>query len=185
MMSRGNRLTQLHTLLEAYSPVSNKEQEYLLRMKQLLDSPADPFSRSHFRPGHFTSSSFILSPNQKSLLLILHSKLHRWLQPGGHIEPTDSTCIESAKREMKEEVGIIVDTSNEVENPLFDIDIHTIPARNLVPEHLHFDLRFVFTAPDLQFSVGSDALQAKWVLLHEITATRSDHSVVRAVKKLL
>ena len=55
-------------------------------MLALCDNAGDPFSREHYVPGHFTASAFVLSPTRDMLLLVFHGKLHRWLQPGGHID---------------------------------------------------------------------------------------------------
>jgi hypothetical protein len=35
-------------------------------MQSLAAQPGDVFSRSHFIPGHFTASAFILSPDRRS-----------------------------------------------------------------------------------------------------------------------
>lgn len=173
----------LKELLQSYNPTTATEREFWERMLRLCESEGDPFSRHHFEPGHFTASSFILSPDQKSLLLIYHSKLHRWLQPGGHVDPEDTDIIASAQREVLEEVGL--STLELVSKGIFDVDIHEIPARKQEPDHDHYDVRFVFQAPDLSFSAGSDALEARWVPLTEISEVESDRSVMRAVEKLL
>ena len=178
-----SRRKHLKEMLRSYSPPTATEQEFWERMLQLLESAGDPFSRGHYEPGHFTASSFILSPDQKSLLLIYHSKLHRWLQPGGHVDPEDVNIVASAQREVREEVGL--SDLELVSNGIFDVDIHEIPARKKEPAHDHYDVRFVFQAPDLSFAAGSDALEARWGPLTEITEVESDRAVMRAVEKLL
>lgn len=138
-------------------------------------------SRSHFVPGHFTASSFVLAPDD-ALLLIYHSKLERWLQPGGHVDPTDIDLEAAARRELREEAGL-VDVELLTPAP-FDLDVHTIPARKSEPEHAHFDVRFLFRAPSRDIQAGSDALDARWVPLHAVREVESDASVMRAVRKL-
>ena len=154
-------------------------------MLDLTEAPGDPFSRNHFVPGHFTASAFVLSPSEESLLLILHGKLGLWLQPGGHIDPEDSDVFAAARREVREEVGIDQIEWAEGGPSLFDLDIHTIPARpGKEPAHEHFDLRVFLRAPHLGFTVGSDAKDARWVALDKISLEISDESVMRAVRKL-
>jgi 8-oxo-dGTP pyrophosphatase MutT (NUDIX family) len=135
--------------------------------------------RSHWVPGHFTASAFVLSPDSCELLLIYHGKLSRWLQPGGHFDAADASPEAAARREVREETGL---DDLELARPgLFDVDIHPIPARREDPEHEHFDLRFLFRARSRALVAGDDAHAAKWVRLSEI---ESDASVMRAVAKI-
>jgi 8-oxo-dGTP pyrophosphatase MutT (NUDIX family) len=172
----------LHTLLSNYLTADPIEMIHQARMMTLLDTAADPFSRNHFDPGHFTASAFILSPDGESLLLIHHTKLHRWLQPGGHVEAADETLLAAAAREAAEEVGMTaLPLAHE---GIFDLDIHLIPARKSEPEHEHFDVRFLFRATADDFVAGSDASACKWVPLKQITAELTDESVMRAIRKI-
>lgn len=177
------RRIQLTHLLENHVPLTPEEGEYRRRMLTLVRSEGDAFSRHHYEPGHFTCSSFVLSPDQQSLLLIAHSKLKRWLQPGGHTEPTDETVFSAARREVAEETGI-----HELElidgECLFDLDIHAIPSFGNTPSHEHFDLRFLFQAGSYAFEAGSDASDARWVRFDAVSLHESDQSVMRAVGKL-
>jgi 8-oxo-dGTP pyrophosphatase MutT (NUDIX family) len=151
-------------------------------MLALCDSVADPLSRTTVAPGHFTASAFILSPDERALLLILHAKLGRWLQPGGHIDEGDADLVSAARREVREEVGI--DTLELLQGTPIDIDVHDIPARAHEGPHQHFDLRYLFRAPSLHFEAASDAKAARWVPLTEIDESFADGSVARVVDKL-
>jgi 8-oxo-dGTP pyrophosphatase MutT (NUDIX family) len=153
-------------------------------MLALLDVPGDPFVRTHFEPGHFTASGFVVAPEGDALLLILHPKLGRWLQPGGHVELSDSDLLAAARREVEEEVGLM-------QLPLacegvFDLDVHRIPPLGREPAHEHFDVRFLFRAPDRVLRVGAEteAKAARWLALAELEAGASDASVLRAARKL-
>lgn len=176
-------LTHLHSLLEQYKPIDRREKVHRQRMLALATEVPHPTSRSSFSPGHFTASAFILSPSRDELLLIYHSKLERWLQPGGHIDAMDGSIIEAASREIQEEVNI----SDLLPSPptIFDLDIHHIPARAHDPTHEHFDVRFLFQAPSRHCIAGSDAKEAQWYSLEKIHEIESDQSVMRAVDKLL
>src|SRR4051812_12468557 len=110
-------------MLAAYVACDATESIHLERMRHLAAQPGDVFSRSHFVPGHFTASAFILSPDRKALLLIHHLKLDRWLQPGGHVEADDVDVLAAARREVEKEVGLPADLP--LFRPgLFDLDIH-------------------------------------------------------------
>ena len=160
------------------SPKDDNEARYIQRMLDLLRTPA-PTDRNQFDPGHFTASGFVLSPDDKHMLLIFHSKLKLWLQPGGHIDPSDTTLLSAAQREVQEEVGLVAELHPKFQG-ILDVDIHTIPARKQEPAHEHFDVRYALRAPSLDFEAGSDALSARWVPLNEVETVHSDSSVTRA-----
>lgn len=61
---------------------------------------------------HFCASVFIINPEDKKLLLVLHKKYNKWVQPGGHIE-TNETPEEAALREAEEETGMKVELIGE------------------------------------------------------------------------
>jgi 8-oxo-dGTP pyrophosphatase MutT (NUDIX family) len=177
-----HRRQHLADLLVYHRPKGDRESLDRDRMLDLLETVEDPFSRKHFLPGHFTASAFILSPDRQSLLLIHHSKLRRWLQPGGHVEPEDADIIAAARREIVEEVGMAAPPLA-VEG-IFDVDIHPIPARKDEPLHEHFDVRFLFHAADVNATAGSDASACRWVPLDEVTVELTDESVMRALTKI-
>lgn len=123
------------------------------------DEPAETDTRARFlrkirnepdcllrdnRHGHLTGSAWVLHADRRHVLMLHHRKLDRWLQPGGHADG-DPDLEAVARREVLEETGI--DALLPLRPGIFDLDIHPIPARGDVPAHLHFDVRFAFTAP--------------------------------------
>jgi len=114
--------------------------------------------------GHLTASAAVIRPATSELLLVHHSKLDRWLQPGGHADG-DANLDQVAWREASEETGL---EGLSLITPAIDIDIHTIPARGNEPEHLHFDLRFVVLADqDHTPKPNHEVLDAAWVRLSD------------------
>ena len=176
------RTRALRRLLEDHSPSDDTERGYAARTLSLLDHGDRALSRDFFTPGHVTASAFVLSPKRDALLLILHEKLGLWLQPGGHVEPSDASVEEAARREAAEEVGL---TTLELAHPgIFDVDVHDIPARPGQPEHRHFDVRFLFVSPTHAVRPASDAIDARWAPLDAVDLIHSDDSVMRAVRRL-
>lgn len=170
--------------LRGYQPVDATEAGFVSRMIQLSRAEA-ACEREHFDPGHFTASAFVLSPDQRDVVLIHHKKLGIWVQPGGHVEATDVDLMSAAQREVLEEVGL-----GELEllrgdaSPLFDVDIHLIPARKTDPAHEHFDVRFAFTAKTRDLVHSEEVADLRWVPLAEIETLATDDSVLRAARKL-
>lgn len=180
------RRAGLRTLLDQLEPYDALEREHRDRVHALLDVEGDPFDREHYRPGHVTASAFIVDPAHARVLLILHGKLGRWLQPGGHVDASDLDVAAAARREVLEETGLAVSPVDR--GALLDVDVHVIPARGEMPAHEHFDVRFSFEAPPGDARAGSDAKQVKWVPIGTLLAGApdlpTDESVLRAVRKL-
>ena len=172
----------LRQQLQGLTDLDPTEQGHRDAVLALLDLPGDVAHRSHFDPGHLTASAFVLSPDGQELLLILHGKLHKWLQPGGHVDPQDADLVQAAQREVAEETGV---SNTAVLNPLFDVDVHVIPARKGDPEHRHFDVRVLLQAATKDMQAGSDAADARWVRLTEVAELNTDESVRRAVGKIM
>ncbi len=175
------RLAGLQSLLASYEPVDEREAGYLEAMLALLDSSGDALSRFHFDPGHFTASGFVVSPDRSSVLLVHHTKLGTWLQPGGHVEPADGDLEMGARREVVEETGL-----EELEAlGLLDLDVHRFPERVDGPAHNHFDVRFGFVAGSLHASAGEGTTKVGWFALGEVAAWEERPSLSRPAGKLL
>lgn len=174
--------TRLCEELLAIRTADTMEQGYVRRCVDLATTSDAPFARTTFTPGHFTASSFVLSPDRSNLLLIFHGKLHRWLQPGGHVDPEDASPLAAARREVLEETGL--GRLRPAMHGIFDVDIHTIPALRDEPSHDHFDLRYLFVAEEANAVAGSDASDVRWCPLERVSPLESDESVMRAVRKI-
>lgn len=53
----------------------------------------------------FTTSAFVIHPREKKLLLLFHTKLQKWLQPGGHVELNENP-LQALHHELEEETGL-------------------------------------------------------------------------------
>jgi 8-oxo-dGTP pyrophosphatase MutT (NUDIX family) len=93
-------------------------------------------------PDHLTASALVVSAQGDRVLLTLHGRLGRWLQTGGHCEPTDPDLASAALREATEESGISTLTLDPV--PVL-LDRHEVPCGPLRPAH-HLDVQYVAVA---------------------------------------
>ena len=121
----------------------------------LLREEPRPFHRET-RTGHFTGSAWLVTADGQRTLLMLHRKLMRWLQPGGHADG-DPDLAAVALREAEEETGL---RDLAVLPEIFDLDRHRIPARRDEPEHWHYDVRYVVVARGSEDVVANACLQA-------------------------
>lgn len=181
-----DRREPLRQLLRRHPPADSNESEHVRRMLELLDGGPDPFDRSLFEPGHFTASVFVINPDRSKVLLILHSKFGFWLQPGGHIDPTDADVLSAGLRELAEETGLTRVHLCPTWAGLLDVDVHDIPAnpRKGEPPHQHFDVRFLLETDSEEIEAASDADDAAWVPVQRVPILATDESVRRAMRKL-
>lgn len=150
---------------ETYTTAYADEQPFITRFSALLLSERC-FHRDHL-PGHITGSAWILNKKRTHVLLVHHVKLNKWLQPGGHADGEENV-LSVAMREVNEETGLI--HFKELVPGIFDIDIHTIPARADFPEHFHYDVRYalVTTEDEDDILVSEESHDVKWIALEEV-----------------
>ena len=110
-----------------------KKEQQMLKEYMLSKLSLESFSAQRYRPGHFTASAFVLSPDSSQLLLIYHPKFQRWIQPGGHLEAGDVSIEAAAQRELAEETGI-VDVSLQ---KTVHLAVHQVPGKREKPSHEH------------------------------------------------
>ncbi len=127
-------------------------------------------------PGHLTGSALVVNHAGTQVLLLFHTKLQRWLQPGGHADG-DHELASVALREATEETGI---EGLAVLLPAVDLDIHRIPARGDMESHLHLDLRFVVLAPQGATPHKNHESEAlRWVTPQELAELTDEPGLVR------
>jgi 8-oxo-dGTP pyrophosphatase MutT (NUDIX family) len=105
--------------------------DHLERLSRPFDEEADPV--------HVTGSAVVVG--RRGTVLHLHKRLHRWMQPGGHLDP-DEPPWDAAHRESEEETGLTLE--HPADGPrLIHVDIH-----DAAKGHTHLDLRYLLLAPD-------------------------------------
>ena len=129
-------------------------------------------------PGHLTGSALVFNHDATETLLLFHTKLQRWLQPGGHADG-EANLARVALKEATEESGI---DGLEIVDPAVDIDIHNVAPEGAEPI-LHYDVRFVVFAPDGAQPVGNHESQdIKWVSLDDLDDYDLDEGHHRMIK---
>ena len=144
------------------------------RYRRLIDSHPDACQRT-CRPGHLTGSALVVDSAGANTLLMLHAKLGRWLQPGGHADG-DANLAAVALREATEETGI--DALRIWPQPLH-LDIHKVdpPGEDT---HLHYDVRFLVQAPaDAEPKPNHESTDMRWVPLDALADLIGDPGLLR------
>ncbi|AFM04636.1 NTP pyrophosphohydrolase [Bernardetia litoralis DSM 6794] len=171
-------------LLENYQTSFSEEIEF---QKQIIDFliQNDDFALRSNLIGQLTGSAWIVNRERTKVLLIHHKKLEKWLQIGGHIENTDQTIEETILREVKEESGI--KNLNLLSSSIYDIDIHTIPQKKEIAEHLHFDIRLIIEADENETLIpqNEEILNIKWYSINEVqNLAKSTLSINQSMKRM-
>ncbi len=149
MMTQENFDTALSDVVARYLSDVALRTEHLSLLRWQMEQGHALDQRTTF-PGHVTTSAIVLSPDHRRTLLIDHVTIGRWLQPGGHYEPSD-TFHQSAMREAVEETGVQnlrLHPWHQSGDLPFVIDSHDVPgkpSRN-EPPHIHHDLQYLFIA---------------------------------------
>jgi 8-oxo-dGTP pyrophosphatase MutT (NUDIX family) len=169
--------------IEKYETIFEDEAEFQIQIKDFLMKNPEFYQRTTLS-GHATGSAWIVSPDFKRALLIHHKKLNKWIQPGGHADDTDKTLLVTAAREASEECGIRVKS---LSKGIFDLDVHTIPAKDDVPAHLHYDFRYIFVAdPNAPKNINAAEVNAaQWVDLEHIMQKNIEQSIRRMILKTI
>lgn len=140
---------EIAEVVDRYLARFPEERERLAPLLASIDTGSAITDRAN-DSGHLTCSAIVIDPQQR-VLHIRHNTLDTWLRPGGHLEPQDTSLAQAALRELHEETGIPATVVRPVDltTPL-DIDVDVMPANpaKSAPEHLHFDLHYVFTVVD-------------------------------------
>ncbi|TNC20815.1 NUDIX hydrolase [Amycolatopsis alkalitolerans] len=128
--------------LDKWRPATPAQESLRQAFLGFLAAREDACQRS-CEAGHITASAVLLDADSEHVLLTLHPRVGRWLQLGGHCEPTDTTLAGAALREAQEESGI---ADLRLEPEPVHLDVHPITCSLGLPTR-HFDVRFAVRAP--------------------------------------
>lgn len=149
------------------------------QMLDFVDAHPDALHRSCL-VGHLTGSALIVDPSTRHVLLLFHTKVQRWLQPGGHADG-DGNLAHVALREAGEETGI---AGLSVVTPAIDLDVHVFrSAAGTEPEHLHLDVRHLVLAPAGSVAVANHESEGiTWVAPADLSHYDVDPGTVRMAR---
>jgi len=166
------RAADLDLLLAGHVPEDARELAALDEFRvalQLLDRPFD----RHASPIHVTASAVVVG--RRGVLLHLHRRLHRWLQPGGHLDAGERP-EDGARRECREETGLAV--HHPPGGPvLVHVDVH-----GAADDHVHLDLRYLVLGPDADPDPPPDESQDVAWFSWDDAGSLADEALVGALR---
>lgn len=125
---------------------------------------------------HLTGSALVVDATGTRTILMLHRKLRRWFQPGGHADG-DTNLAAVALKEATEETGL---AGLRVVVPAIDIDIHAVDHRDELGTHLHLDLRYLVLAPaETDLDGNHESIDIKWVARAELAEHVDEPGILR------
>ncbi|HTT87545.1 MAG TPA: NUDIX domain-containing protein [Acidimicrobiales bacterium] len=163
---------EVRSALRGHAPADARERAAVTRTLDELDRLPRPF-HEEAGPVHVTGSAVIVG--RRGTILHLHKRLHRWMQPGGHLDP-DEAPWEAALRESQEETGLALRHPRGGPR-LIHVDVH--PAAT---GHTHLDLRYLLLAPDRDPAPPpGESPEARWYGWEEALAL-ADPALVGALE---
>jgi len=183
----------LINLLNSYLILFPEESERQKLLIEYLESHEDDelIDWNNF-DGHIVAGGFIYAKEENKFLVLYHNDLKMFLYPGGHVDNDDVNTLFAAKREILEETGINnleqLKVSDDELMPI-DIDTHKIGynERLNLPEHYHFDFRYLFVVEKIQY-IKTDVEEMagyKWISLDELTNDPNYGKVATKIKRLI
>ena len=183
MMSAVDQRALIRASVVAREPVDARERTSLAAFVDHFDRLSDPCNE-HADDVHVTASAIVVG--RRGVVLHLHKRLQRWLQPGGHIEAGELPW-EAALREAREETGLPVELGDvestdvepggrepgDVGPRLAHVDVHAGPRG-----HTHLDLRYIVFGADADPQPPpGESQQVRWFSWDDAIAM-ADHALV-------
>ena len=142
--------------------------------------------------GHIVASAFVYAQKERKFLVLYHKDLKMFLYPGGHINIEDQNPLKAAKREVKEETGLTdIKVLSIFKNELIpiDIDTHIINYNKKLnlPEHYHFDFRYIFTIDNItEIKLEQEEVsEYRWITLEELKENMNYGKIIEKIIQIL
>jgi len=133
---------------------ASSKERFLVELGRLPD-PCDETAD----PVHVTASAVVVG--RRGTVMLLHRRLGRWMQPGGHLNPGEAPW-NAALREAGEETGLPV--GHPPGGPLLlGLDVHDAALG-----HTHLDLRYLLVGTDTDPAPGpGESPAVRWCSFDE------------------
>lgn len=181
------------TILDKYLNEYPQEQDRQSILKKYLENHNEKeINDWNNFDGHAVAGGFIYAIKEKKFLVLHHKDLDMYVYPGGHIDETDKSPLETAFREIEEETGLDnlkqIKLTNDELVPI-DIDTHVIAynKRLDLPEHYHFDFRYLFAInkiEDIQIDTEESSCY-KWIDILDLYNAPCYGKIANKIERIL
>ncbi len=157
--------------LDRYRPADEAERADSERVRRLVASVSDPWSRSE--PLHLTASALVVDPASNRPLLRWHERLQRFQQVGGHGDPGEEDPLSVALREAAEETGLrdlrpCVRSSGLQEGDVVHVAVVQVPAGAGEDAHEHADVRYLLETAEPHLATPENPrAELRWLTWEE------------------
>lgn len=169
--------------LKSYQPFDETEKEKLEKVIGFLETGENLYSRTNLE-GHVTAGGFICD-EFGNILIHRHKNSVHWLQFGGHSDG-NANSFEVAVREINEESGIF--ELKLISDKILDVDVHVVAnnEKKKEPQHLHYDINFLFVTNNKDFVISDESEEIKWIPISEMLSWLggTSESKIRISKKV-
>ena len=116
-----------------------------------------------------------MNAERDRVLLLHHTKLRIWVQPGGHADG-NANLLAVALSEATEETGI---AGLRIWPAAIDLDVHQVdPPKE--DAHLHYDVRFLALAPrSAVVDANHESTAQRWAALEDLESLGVDPGLQR------
>lgn len=174
----------LADILDEYVARSDEEAADIGRLRALA-ARGDVWARS--LPLHATGSAVILHPDSGRVLLRWHERMQAWLQVGGHADPGETSPLDIALREGREETGLgdLAPWPDPSRPTVLQIVIVPVPAGRGEPAHEHADVRYVLSTnrPD-DAMPESPVARLRWLSLEAAIAEVAEDNLRTCLQRV-
>lgn len=155
----------LYEELKNHKPFDEMEKQKIEKFLAFLETGDNLYSRTNLE-GHVTAGGFVCD-EFGNVLINRHKNSVHWLQFGGHSDG-NANSLEVAIREINEESGIF--ELKLISDKILDVDVHVVPnnEKKKEPEHLHYDINFLFVTNNKKFKISDESEEIKWIPIAEM-----------------
>jgi hypothetical protein len=172
------------TAISQHIPADDIERTHIASVIQFINNTPKAFERDHEAGGHVGATAIVISSDCQHILLTHHKVENTWAFFGNHCEG-NSNLVEVARQRISKDAGTALANLCKTNSFILDVDVHHVPAHQrgntAVPEHLHYDIAYLFTTSELAPPQGT----SRWFTLAEAASLpRRDAQFKRILAKI-